>query len=428
MRLLVRLTGISLFLLLAALGLAATRMLEHEPLVPDSSGMTAEDLQRAHEFLVSSAPGGRVEPGVVAAFTVREQDLKLLLDYMLERLHGGRSSVGMQTDSLSLQLSARLPDNLLGPWLNVQLTLSRQADGLVLERLQLGALTVPARLADALLWRMHELLKARVPEYLAALGAVDDYSMEPGELNILYQWRPELFARLSNRGRELFIGQEARDRLLLHVRNLAALTADPALPRTVPLSALLGPMFAFARQQPGDAVEQNRAVMQAFLMYVTRVDLPMVLGDVPGGLPNMVRRRLTLGGRQDAARHFLISAGLAVSAGTGMAETAGLLKELDDSVEGGSGFSFRDLAANRSGVRFAELAVAGPEQAQGVQNMLAELAEESIFIPDFNDLPERLSEQDFQQAYGDVGSPPYNDLITEIENRISGTPLFQRYN
>lgn len=425
---LVRLTGITLFLLLAALGVVAVRMLEHESLVPGSSAMTAEDLQRAHEFLVSSAPDSQLAPGAVAAFTVKGQDLELLLNYMLERLYGGRSKVAMQTDSVSLQLSAGLPENWLGSWLNVQLTLTRQAGELALEKLKLGSLMVPDSIADALMWQMHGLLSARVPEYNAALDAIDEYSMEPGQVNIMYHWRPELFTRLSDRGRELLIGQEARDRLLLHVRNLAALTADPELPRTVPLPELLGPMFDFARQQPGDAVEENRAVMQAFLMYVTGIDLPMVLGDVPGGVPRMVRRRLTLGGRQDYARHFLISAGLAVSAGTDMAETAGLLKELDDSSEGGSGFSFRDLAADRSGVRFAELAVAGPEQAEGLQRMLAEAFEEGIFMPDFNDLPERLSEHDFQQSYGEVGSPPYNALIQEIESRISSAPLFQQYN
>jgi len=85
------------------------------------------------------------------------------------------------------------------------------------------------------------------------------------------------------------------------------------------------------------------------------------------------------------AQHFLISAGIAAAGGSRLADAVGLFKELDDS-RSGSGFSFTDLAADRAGVRFAESAT-GPNAAR-LQGLLADKAEESLFMPRVRDLPE----------------------------------------
>ena len=51
-------------------------------------------------------------------------------------------------------------------------------------------------------------------------------------------------------------------------------------------------------------------------------------------------------GRHDLAQHVGVSAALTALSGPRAAEAAGLLKELLDSGEGGSVFSFADLAAD----------------------------------------------------------------------------------
>ena len=66
----------------------------------------------------------------------------------------------------------------------------------------------------------------------------------------------------------------------------------------------------------------------------------------------------TMRGRNDLAKHFFVSVHLAALAGSEAARTAGLVKEMRDA-QGGSGFSFRDMAANRAGVVFADAVLNG---------------------------------------------------------------------
>src|SRR5262245_37494696 len=60
----------------------------------------------------------------------------------------------------------------------------------------------------------------------------------------------------------------------------------------------------------------------------------------------------TLRGRHDWMMHFAVSGALTAQLGPDAAEQIGLTKELLDSREGGSGFSFGDLAADYAGVAF----------------------------------------------------------------------------
>jgi hypothetical protein len=244
-------------------------------------------------------------------------------------------------------------------------------------------------------------------------------------LTIVYRWQPELLEQISSRGRDLLVGPELQERLLAHAGQLSGLTRNPDLPRAISVATLLGPMFLYAQQRGGDAVEENRAVLIVLAMYLMDMDLGRLLGEAAGSVPAMGRHRLTLGRRIDYAQHFVVSAGLASGAGTGMADTIGLLKEMGDLDAGGSGFSFNDIGADRAGVRLAELALADSERAQAVQELLAGNLDEAIFMPNFNDLPEYLSDEELTRDYGGVGEPAYNAVLDDIEARISATPLFR---
>jgi hypothetical protein len=132
-------------------------------------------------------------------------------------------------------------------------------------------------------------------------------------------------------------------------------------------------------------------------------------------------RTVTLGGRSDWPLHYLISAAIAAESGSPLANAVGLYKEIADS-QGGSGFSFNDLAADRAGTRFGERAV---RHAARLQSQLAGGIAESDLLPDISDLPEFLSAQQFRQRYGSVGSPAYKQLMSDIESRLNAIPLLQ---
>ena len=133
------------------------------------------------------------------------------------------------------------------------------------------------------------------------------------------------------------------------------------------------------------------------------------------------RYEVTLNGRPDSPLHFLISAALAAEASGPLADAVGLYKEASDA-QGGSGFSFNDLAADRAGTRFGAMATRAPQRLQG---LLADGVHERDLMPDVADLPESLSAADFAQRFGHVGTPAYAQLMAEIEARIDRCRVFE---
>jgi hypothetical protein len=196
----------------------------------------------------------------------------------------------------------------------------------------------------------------------------------------------------------------------------------------VSLSAYLGPLFSVAqeRSQSGDPVAENRALILALAMYFGDSKFQALLKDVDtsdiistGFKPSSVK----LENRHDWVQHFATTAGLQVAAGSKISNLIGEVKEVQDS-EGPSGFSFADIAADRTGVRFAEIATASEESARGIQSALATGARESDFFPRVGDLPEGMSDAEFKQRYGDINSPAYEAVVNQIDGRIGKIALY----
>jgi hypothetical protein len=95
---------------------------------------------------------------------------------------------------------------------------------------------------------------------------------------------------------------------------------------------------------------------------------------------------------------------------------------LADARRGGSGFSFNDLAADRAGTRFGELAV---RDAAALQARIAAGVSDADLMPPVSDLPEGLPQAEFVARYGGVGGAGYNRLLADIEARIDGLPMFR---
>ena len=133
---------------------------------------------------------------------------------------------------------------------------------------------------------------------------------------------------------------------------------------------------------------------------------------------------LTLIKRHDLAQHFLVSAAIAVSAGSGLANLVGLFKEMDDS-RGGSGFSFADLIADRAGVKLGEIAIASSNQAILLQRQMQKPVHEFDFMPRVDQLPEGIMELEFKRKYRDLDSATYRIVNTEIEHRIAACLIYQ---
>ncbi len=140
-----------------------------------------------------------------------------------------------------------------------------------------------------------------------------------------------------------------------------------------------------------------------------------------------VRSGTTLNNRPDWPRHFALSSAIAVATHPFVSNASGLLKEELDSLSGGSGFSFGDLLADRAGIRFANAATRSRDSAQAFAERVATEFQAAVLFPANADMPEKLGAEKFRQTIGLVGSPRYQELIREIEQRLDGCEWLQGY-
>jgi len=121
----------------------------------------------------------------------------------------------------------------------------------------------------------------------------------------------------------------------------------------------------------------------------------------------------TIHKRRDLCQHFAVSVALTEILGAGLAELAGVSKELSD-MKGTSGFSFADLCVDLAGTEFAT-------RVQKTPAMLEKLAKEftvSDYAPDIDGLREDLNEATFKRDFGGVGEHRYKEQVEDLRKRV----------
>lgn len=176
--------------------------------------------------------------------------------------------------------------------------------------------------------------------------------------------------------------------------------------------------------QQSSATLENEAAILAVAIYAGSVRFTTLIGDlsfaidrIPYAFPKPVLNK-----RQDLSLHFIFSAAIKLLSQKGISIAVGEFKELMDRGNGGSGFSFVDLAADLSGTHFAELAL-DPKRALKVQEIMATEANENLFMVSIEGLDEGLSKVQFTDQYGTVDSDLYRKVVAEINKRINALPI-----
>ncbi len=412
-RLLTWLTGALLGLGLLA---AAALMLavDGQPRVAQRADVSPADVDRAVAIVKMHDPR-RVPPGLPRSLFLSERDIDLLVQHAARRWLGADTQVRLQAGQLHLQASIALPWRR---WLNVDLVLQQAARLPEVQSLRIGHLPLPGALALPAL-RAYVAKRGLPPDALLALDWIQRVNLGRGYLAVNYRIDPDSAKRL----RAALVAPEQQQRLRAYQERLATLT-DEVEGYKVPLHTLLGPLIALAAERSAagaDPVAENRAALLTLTFYANHRPLGMLM---PAAYQWAQPRPLyvLLRGRPDTALHFLVSAVIAAEDGTPLADAVGLWKELADARRGGSGFSFNDLAADRAGTRFGDMAVRDPLRLQ--QRLGTQLADRDL-LPEVGDLPENLSEAEFVARFGGVGGAGYKRLLADIEARLDAQPLFQ---
>lgn len=394
---------------LAILALLLALATSPTPAVGVGRDLSVADMARGHRLWQDLNPR-HLREGQTGQLSLSSQELSLGLNYLAGRLGLLGASAQVEPQGLRLRASAPVPGLSVARYCNLELLL--QPDGILLHpaSLRLGSLPLPARLSSRLLhWALG--LSPLGPQYAVARDMLLTAQLQQDRLHVSFIWQGRALEQSLARG----VGLEV-EALEAYRRHLAAQTGRDFVP-------LLAQAFALARERSrqGDPVRENRAALTALAERVFGTRLLSV-----GGVSRLPRQRshMRLAGRGDFAQHFALSAFLAATGGAGFSDAAGLYKELLDARQG-SGFSFNDLAADRAGSRLGERATRSASRARHVQDVLAEVRDADLFFPQVQDLPEFMSQAEFQRRFGGVDAPAYQAMLHRIEERIATLPLYR---
>ena len=409
--------------LLSMLVLVAVAGIESTPLVEPARRLSHQDIARIKQLLRQHDPR-HLNMVEVRTLLLTERDLNLLLEYAIPYTLNTSSRVDLRAEGMKVRLTAKLPDSPLGEYLNITADLSG-ADGRIhIKRFTLGGLSLPVWLLEPLLLQGHRVMLARFDEYRTAVDAISSYRFHDDRLVIVYQLDPNLVERLQQIGKVFLLPGADTHRMLAYHEELARIS-EQYVSRRISLGKVLTPLFQLAAARTAESGEpqaENRALLLTLTMHALGMNISRFI-DVPLERP-IQSLHLSVLGRHDLVQHYLVSAALTVSAGSGLAGAMGVFKELDDS-RGGSGFSFADLLADRAGIRLAEMATGTEQQARLLQQRMGgPLLLETDFMPNIEGLPEGIMELEFKHRYRDLDSKNYKIIEDEIGRRLSGCKVY----
>lgn len=385
-----------------------------EPTVTGSSALTPDLVSRAEQLLRQHNPR-RARGEQVRVAEIDGSDVNLMASYAARRLGMAATvEIGEGHARVRASVPARSP---FGNYLNVTATVPESTGIPHLTAVTAGSVPVPDTVAN---WALRAAVRRWYHpdgEQLAA-DMIRSVTMRDGQLRLEYQWR----ADAADRMRALAVPSADAERLRAYHERIVALVQSLPAGR-LSLVELLAPLLQLAQERSragGDPVVENRAALIAVTFYANGLDMAALVADAERW-PRARRRTLVLSGRNDLAKHFLVSAALTATAGTPLSDVVGLSKELDDS-RGGSGFSFSDLAADRAGTTFGAMAVGS---GQRLQERAAQGMSETDVMPAIDGLVDNLPEAEFLQRFGGVGSAEYTRVLAEIDARIARCPMYR---
>lgn len=355
-----------------------------------------------------------------------EKDLNGLIAFVTARISpGAKGRVAMDRGSIDADVSVRLPGGAQR-FMNLRIRGAAHIENGRLslrgEQLSIGSLPVPGFLVWLFSGPVGSAL-SHDADLRNVIGSIASLRLDSGAAEIVFKPGecsdtviPALALAVTGR---TSVAAEIRAQVRHLVENTGNLPPDDD--RFV---ELLRRTFAFARERSadGDPVDENRAAILALAILLGHPRVETVVGPVfDEPLRERAQRDLagvTLRGRLDWTQHFALSAGMVAMACEGVSDRVGLLKELRDA-QGGSGFSFGDMAANRAGIRLAQVATFNADSARTMQERLAGNVGISDVFPDVADLPEDLPAAEFQARFGGVNGAEYQRMIAEIDRRLA---------
>lgn len=405
---------------LVAIGVLAV---EREPFPFDPPEVTSAEKRRLTEILTEPQHLGGGSRGL----RLSENDVNLMLTMAVAQvLSDAKGRVDLQNERVVSDLS--VPASLSVPpsrYVNVHIewhvAMDNARPDVRLEQCRVGRLVIPTFLLNMAMSQAR-MTVARDADLKKILSAVASIRVEPESIEavlvsrgVLSDALPSLLARL---GRNPNVTSKARVYYRYIVREAKGMPKEERFERLVATAFQL----ARERSENEDPALENRAALLALAILLGHPKVEHLVGPVTDPESRLEAKRyaqrVALRGRTDWCKHFFVSAALALISNDRLTDQAGLFKEESDSAEGGSGFSFADLLADRAGTRFALAATRDEQAARQIQERLADGFELGEVFPEAADLPEGIPDSQLESDYGGVGGEQYEAMAAEIERRL----------
>ncbi|WP_126174502.1 hypothetical protein [Altericroceibacterium xinjiangense] len=323
----------------------------------------------------------------------------------------GRIEARLTSGVLSSSVSIPLP---LGFWMNAEATATGQHDGFPVYRLRVGRVTFPQFasrwFADAAWWALG-LAGARLPslDELVRQVRIDDQQVTA---RIALPRSTGVFDSI------MAVSSESVDQQLVRKIYCQAAT-EQREDRVDALPLMVNRIFAKSPSHGADSY--SRAAFIALSLLVVGEEAEALVPDAAALAQNCPRRNrpVYLHGREDLAKHWTLSAALTSVLGEKAAANIGEWKELDDSLAGGSGFSFVDLAADRAGLQTA-LRSFDVKTASQTTRELSTARDNDLLPSSLLEAPEGLSNASFADRFGSLEERKYRQAIAHIDGILGG--------
>ncbi len=394
-------------------------MLQSQPLIIAAS-ITASDIDQAKHFIQHHQQQRQSKQFKVSA---SEKDLNSLSALLHQQYRLLAIEFKMHTNALDVFFTISLPKNALGNYINGHAVILPSNQGLKFSHLKLGQLEFSSQWLAGI---QNILSETWFPPILQNIKRI---AFQNQKIFVQYQaLKIDKIKKILNKHLAIQVKVPIHVINLYYQKLVAIVKRRPSYYPTS-LSYFIGKLMHYSKNQSNyDAITENYASIYALALYFGDRRLAKLMQFQRNPLPEReMLKKTTLRKRQDLMQHFIISAGLTLLITPKLADDIGFLKELDDTNPSGSGFSFKDLAADQAGIYFAKFAVSSENNAQHMQQLLANRQDEQLFFPDITGLPEKLSTQEFNQNYQYIGSIKYLTMLENIKRRIQRRTLYHPY-
>ncbi|PID43469.1 MAG: hypothetical protein CSB48_05235 [Proteobacteria bacterium] len=413
----------------------ASRVVSEQPLVKTAAELNTNSAVQAKR-VAKQLYEDLLKKDANQQFTLKlsEQDVNGIIALATRGFPRIKGRVNIAPVAIMSAFTLDVPDTPLGKYINLTATISPSSNGLSVDRVSFGSIEIPGGMALGFLETLLNIVIDGDSFGTKLIRAVDSLAVTNSTITLKYHPVPDFRLAMTNTRKKF-----------AKARNNATTFGDPKVVKayydhicafhsqirdigTPHFGYYLGTAFSLAEKRSHlteSPIEENKAALLALAIFLGSGNFDSVIGALDQetfAKCQPQKSATTLANRNDLRLHFIFSAALKLLSDSGLSFAIGEFKELLDTQQGGSGFSYADLAADRAGIRFAELSQ-DKNGALRVQTTASRFTDEQFFFPDIADLPEGVSRKDFEQA-GGIDSNNYKSYLATINRRIEKLPLY----